>query len=70
MSTDARLYMGEDGWSWTATHDGPCMVGAPDHTQPGRLRDKLAEIEHCLGVSLRWEIMPFRDTYRLSGWYV
>ena len=68
MSTDARLYMGENGWSWAGTHDGPCIPDAPDHAYPGSLPSKILELEECLHATLRWEIEPFQDTYRLSGW--
>ncbi len=68
MSTDARLYMGDDGRGWTGTHDGPCSEDAPDHARPMNLIEKIIEIENCLHATLRWQISPFQDTYRLSGW--
>lgn len=70
MSSDARLYPGENGWLWTASHDGPCDH-MTEHQQPASLTEKILEIEYCMG-RLRWEIDQMSDekqTLRLTGWH-
>jgi hypothetical protein len=81
MSSDARLHNdGVCGWLWYGNHDGPCVEGAPDHSNPSTLSDKIIELEECLGHSLCWLVdEPLTmieaiaanrspDSVRIRGW--
>lgn len=63
MSADAKLWQSvQDQWlSWQGTHDGPCRDGACDHAVAGTLTEMMAEIQECLGQSLRWELRIYPD---------
>jgi hypothetical protein len=70
MSCDAKLWQeGDSGWvDWRLAHDGPCV--SPDaHSHPLGLADAIAEVEKCMGKSLRWELFFYQDGMMgLKGW--
>lgn len=68
MSADAKVWPASTGWMWEGLHDGPCDHSS--HRQGEFLALLLADIEHCLGQSLRWEIVQTGNGPALYGYLV
>lgn len=58
MSADAKAWYDESGWCWSGLHAGPCQQAIP-HTQGQELSRLLADLEHCMGFRLRWQIRVY-----------